>query len=84
MALYADGNRILSERFFDGEPLFDEVEDGIAAWVRDSDRVLDAAVTVLTEELTRQKNWIDRLENILMIPQLRKLKHRLNFRNIIK
>ena len=32
MALYADGNRILSERFFDGEPLFDEVEDDITAW----------------------------------------------------
>ena len=84
MALYEDGNRILSERFFDGEPLFDEVEDGIAAWKRDSDRVLNAAVIVLTQEITRQKNWIDRLEKILMIPQLRKLKHWLTFRNIIK
>ena len=84
MALYANGNRILSERFFDGEPLFDEVEDGIAAWKRDSDRVLDAAVIVLTQELTRQKNWIDHLEKILMVPRLRKLKHRLTSRNIIK
>ena len=77
MALYADGNRILSERFFNGEPLFDEVEDDITAWERGTDRVLDVAVTVLTQELTRQKNWIDRLEKILMVPQLRKLKHRL-------
>ena len=79
LTLYAEGNRALAEHFFDGEALFDEVEDGIAAWERDTDRILDAAIIMLTEALGEP---YDRFK--FLIPKYRKLKHMLTVRNIIK
>ena len=78
LAEYAEGNRRVAERYLGGEPLFPEPYEFGPKWEREDAAVLNAAITMFAEALAAQQQKIDRLERLLRVPFLGKVKRRLS------